>query len=838
DPKTMIESSNFMADNPGIYQGEDLAALKEQFPMFAMAGKEFNINSAMVLSFKAQNTTCLLVLGNSATQSFQEDQFNLIQLLLPQIILAFSNLLNYESLREQEAVRSLQLQVNNILMGHTNREDFALALAEVINKTVPCERFVVRTWAGDVNLGYRIPLKRKEDGTFERFSEWPMVEHSEQNPQDMIKGSTFMVDKPGIYQGDDHKKLREQFPLFALGAKMFEVYSSMVFTMKVDNKTCLMILGNKAEVSFNQSQYEQIQTLVPQITLAFENLFKYEKLKEEERERNTQLGIMTAFNSQGELEEMALEAIARINDFIPFEYWLFVSDIPALGPKSVRLATKSERRFYDIFGEELLKKIDYPGLVASEFVQRNRPLFEKPKVWVDEEFDKLQKAEPYYAAIHKNLSVKSLVTIPVSAFGKYESMIMMGSTRRYAFSEEDLQAVVRILPYLSMIHQQYHAMEKIQNLTKQLEMEKDYLVEEIKSNYNFEEIIGTHHVMKDVFRQISQVSNTDSTVLVLGETGTGKELIARAIHNQSPRKDKVLIKVNCASLPAQLIESELFGHEKGSFTGALEKRIGKFELANGGTIFLDEMGELPLELQAKLLRVLQEKEIERIGGKQTIPLDVRIIAATNRDLETEVAEGRFRSDLFYRLNVFPIHLPPLRERSEDIPMLITHFFQKYSKKMKRPIRSIKDEVLQEMIHYEWPGNIRELENVIEQAVIVGDSNSIKLRRPVRKNGGHTGKKVPNTQATQSTETFQEEEIYRVLKMTKGKITGPEGAAAILDMRPAKIEEFERRWILDALQKTAGRIRGENGAAELIGIKPTTLEARVKKLKIGKAEIFK
>jgi transcriptional regulator with GAF, ATPase, and Fis domain len=256
------------------------------------------------------------------------------------------------------------------------------------------------------------------------------------------------------------------------------------------------------------------------------------------------------------------------------------------------------------------------------------------------------------------------------------------------------------------------------------------LQEEVKTGANFEEMIGTSPQLREVFKSIEQVAPTDLTVLILGETGTGKELIARALHNRSSRKGKALIKVNCAALPPQLIESELFGHEKGSFTGATEKRIGKFELANGGTIFLDEIGELPLELQPKLLRVLQEKEIERIGGRGLIPCDVRIIAATNRNLQGEVAANRFRADLYYRLRVFPIQLPALCERKEDLLPLATHFLQKAAKKLGKRLDRLSEASLQQMYTYHWPGNIRELEHLLERAAVMSVSPVVSLAEPL------------------------------------------------------------------------------------------------------------
>lgn len=293
---------------------------------------------------------------------------------------------------------------------------------------------------------------------------------------------------------------------------------------------------------------------------------------------------------------------------------------------------------------------------------------------------------------------------------------------------------------------------------------------------------------------VSNVASSDSTVLILGETGTGKELIARAIHQCSPRREKLMIKVNCAALPAHLIESELFGHEKGSFTGATERRIGKFELANDSTLFLDEIGEMPFELQVKLLRVLQEREIERIGGKTVIRTDVRVIAATNRNLPKEIEAGRFRSDLYYRLNVFPITLPPLRERMEDIPALVSHFVEVFNRKTGKSIAGVAAKAIQGMMLYSWPGNVRELEHVIERSVLMTQGNTIK----------------------------------EIILPKPDKRTLPANETATKSLK-----QIERDHILAALKRSNGKVGGEGGAAEILNMPPTTLHSRIKKLGIKK-----
>jgi transcriptional regulator with GAF, ATPase, and Fis domain len=336
------------------------------------------------------------------------------------------------------------------------------------------------------------------------------------------------------------------------------------------------------------------------------------------------------------------------------------------------------------------------------------------------------------------------------------------------------------------------ALTEVSQLKNQLYEENVYLKEEIKLEHNFAEIVGQSDAIKYVLFKIEQVAHTDTTVLIMGETGTGKELVARAIHSESRRKDRPLVKVNCAALSASLIESELFGHEKGSFTGAAARKIGRFELAHGATIFLDEIGELPLGLQVKLLRVIQEGEFERLGSSKTIKADVRIIAATNRKLEEEVQKGQFREDLFYRLNVFPITVPPLKQRSEDIPILVEHFVSRLSKKLGKEITSIPPAALSTLRDYSWPGNIRELANVVERAVINTQGAVLRI--------------VDHFEAAQTVE---------------------------LELSKKTLEEMEREYITGILSETGWRIEGPNGAAKVLGLNPSTLRTRMVKLGIQK-----
>ncbi|HXX44186.1 MAG TPA: sigma 54-interacting transcriptional regulator [Candidatus Acidoferrales bacterium] len=372
--------------------------------------------------------------------------------------------------------------------------------------------------------------------------------------------------------------------------------------------------------------------------------------------------------------------------------------------------------------------------------------------------------------------VKSGCWVPLSGREGPLGTLDLFSRRPDAFSEDDVPRLLQLAGQIAVALDNALAYQRLADLNVRLAKEKLYLEAELRTHASFEEIIGGSTALKRVLKQIETVAPTDSTVLILGETGTGKERLARAVHDLSPRRDRPFVKVNCASVPAGLLESELFGHEKGAFTGAIAQRIGRFELAHQGTLFLDEVGEIPLDLQPKLLRVLQEKQFERLGNSRTMTTDVRIVAATNRDLGKLVASGQFRSDLYYRLSVFPVIVPPLRDRAEDIPMLVHYFLSKFSKSMGKSIQSVPQETMQALSRYPWPGNVRELEHVIERAVILSPGPELRIPRTDLAYGSEV---VPKPSAT--LHDMERDHIIRVLRETKGKIGGPGGAAERLGM---------------------------------------------------------
>ena len=396
------------------------------------------------------------------------------------------------------------------------------------------------------------------------------------------------------------------------------------------------------------------------------------------------------------------------------------------------------------------------------------------------------------APLWNALGVVGVAGYPLEVHGELIGAI--GYLARRTITRDEFEVLGIFADQAAMAIKSAYLFRDLARAKDRLEIENVYLQDERRGDAAFDHIIGQSGSLRAVLRKVRQVSEVETTVLVMGETGTGKELIARAIHEASPRKDRPLIKINCGAIPQGVIESELFGHEKGAFTGAIQKRIGRFELADKGTLFMDEVGELPLDTQVKLLRVLQEQEFERVGSTKPMRVDVRLISATNRDLEQEVSEGRFRSDLFYRLNVFPIRIPPLRERPGDIPVLVEYFLAQFQRKMAKPLKGVTPETLDQLQRYAWPGNIRELQNVLERACVLATGPIISLGETLRSSVPTSGTAAPSTRQPLLT-----------------------------------LEESERAHIRRALAVADGRVHGANGAAEMLGINPSTLRSRMQKL---------
>jgi formate hydrogenlyase transcriptional activator len=567
--------------------------------------------------------------------------------------------------------------------------------------------------------------------------------------------------------------------------------------------TGFMTLASRRTPNLTAADEKLLEKIGSLMAIAVANTLAFEEVARREQERTLQLNITNALLSIKQREPLFRAVAEALSQVVRFDYFGlrvqragrqerfegFAEFSRAADENAVLLALDPHR-------QHGLNQLD-----TSTMYHQLNDLLESPGLYTADAFRDLARRYPLMRSVYEAYGTRAMLIVPIWQRADGAAVLILASSNPLAFRPEDLATVLALTPQIALALENLFAFEQIEELKAQVEQERTYLVDEINTSARFGAdsgaFIGNGPALQRVQLRISQVAPTDTTVLISGETGTGKELVARELHNVSPRHARALVKLNCAALPAQLIESELFGHEKGAFTGAVERRIGKFELANGGTIFLDEIGELPLDLQAKLLRVLQEREFERVGGTKVLHSDARVIAATNRVLAYEVAAGRFRADLYYRLNVFPIELAPLRERREDIEPLLRHFVQHLSKRLGKPPRQVRPADLAALQVYAWPGNIRELEHVLEQAIIVSQGAFLEF-------AGFAA--APLALAV--------------------------GAASAPTFAPLKtLKDQERDHILAALTRTGGRVSGVQGAALLLDINPKTLEARMKKLGI-------
>lgn len=522
--------------------------------------------------------------------------------------------------------------------------------------------------------------------------------------------------------------------------------------------------------------------------------YRHEHSRESRYRRENQLVLqLEAIGGQHiPWKEKLLQTGKQLQPEIPFDYWAIGFNEPERSERCISFLRIGFNEYQTIGIPELatitgIQPGELKKILAGIGKERVAAILNS------DEFENRTPKPSLNYLVWSTFNQRSLLSFPLLLENGETCSLLFFSRRPDAYNSDHLAMLYRLQAILAKNIGVTRVIENIP--TSQIAHENIYIPDP-----RFEGIIGHCHLLLNVFDQMAQVAPFDTSVLILGESGTGKEKIAECIHQLSARKQKALVKVNCAALPATLIESELFGHEKGSFTGATDKRIGKFEQANGGTIFLDEIGEMPVDLQVKLLRVLQEKEIEPVGGRSSFKVDVRIIAATNRNLEKEVAEGRFRLDLYYRLNVFPILIPPLRDRKEDIPALADHFMGIYNRKSGKKITGVSDRVLKQMMAYAWPGNIRELEHVIERSVLLTKGSVIEeISLPVMSMGSD----VPS-------------EVSARLKT---------------------IHENERDHIISVLKKCNGKIWGEGGAAQLLDIPPTTLKSKMIKLGINREDFI-
>ncbi len=788
-----VYSTIMQSEEPVLFTVAELA-LQSNIPSYVEFWKLSGFQEVVCVALRADGE----FVGAANFYSLGKSPINLKSDLLKAVcaLLAVkvANIKAYEEIEEREREKSILLALSNDIASPGNPDDFFEAVISRIKTIFSVDSFAI----SQIN----------EDGkTYRAFDLGDQYRAVDPVLYDKFITGTYNVSDSvysTIMQSDDPVLFKVEELLLQPGIPPYIEFwerAGVKEVVCVALRAAGQFVGAANFYSLGKSPINLksglLKAVCAQLAVKVANIKAYGELEEREREKSILLSISNEIAGLKNRDDFFDVVLAQLKNIFAFDRFIITyihEDGKTYGVFKVdEQYNIMVNNLFRSSSPEKLKMADNP--IYSVGMQSDEPLL------ID--VDDLPPTKDMFTltGLWRTYGVKQVLQVPLRVGGKTiagasfhyfnKTTINVKSSLLKGVCAQLGVAVSNILANEKVLYQ----LAEINKYKLQLEDERTYLKEEIENAHNYTEIVGESPEIKKVFRLVTQVAYSDSTVLILGETGTGKELIARAIHNSSTRKNKLMIKVNCAALPANLIESELFGHEKGSFTGAIDKRIGKFELANNGTLFLDEIGELTADVQAKLLRALQEKEIERVGGKNTIKVDVRIIAATNRDLEKLMDEGKFRSDLYYRLNVFPITIPPLRNRREDIPQLVSYFILHYAKKAGKKINTISNSVLDELTKYDWPGNIRELEHLIERSVLLASTDTIKeVNLPRRKKSANPA--------------IGQDDI--VIKT---------------------IDENEKEHILRTLKYTKGRIGGAGGAAELLGLPTSTLNSRIKKLRI-------
>jgi formate hydrogenlyase transcriptional activator len=764
-------------------------------------------SSGLEVSYHLPLTTSLTRLGELAF-AFKDDGINLpeyelqfMQRVADQVALAIENALNFDEVRRAHLQLERKNKQRQLLLEITNNVVSNLELKEVLQAVASSVRQVVSAALVAVALpdetGTRLRIEALEapggKGLLTKGLSVPIV--------GSVAGKCFLDRTPITNRGIDPENYTPEMYHRVMGEGLL----SQCFVPFVSRGQSLGVIGiaRSTEDGFSAEEIEFLQHVASQITIGLENAFNYETARQAERDRKQErdrlqllMDLTNHLANNLELPDLLQAVATSVRDLMQCDIVTvhlpspdrktlkaYALDFPgtdwelkALHKDAARIRRTAEERHTPVEGSSLHgqvfrtgKPISTPRLDPSEF--------------------------PLEAKFLTREGLAGGCVVPMILRGRVVGNLALGRREEKAFTEDEVEFLMQFGAQVAVAIENALAYREISDLKERLAQEKLYLEDEIRSEINFEEIIGQTPGLRAALKRVETVAPSDATVLILGETGTGKELVARAIHEASRRKGKTFVKLNCAAIPTGLLESELFGHERGAFTGAIAQKVGRMELANGGTLFLDEVGDIPLELQPKLLRALQEREFERLGGVRTQKVDVRFLAATHRNLQEMIGENQFRSDLFYRLNVFPITIPPLRERKDDIPRLIRYFVSKHAKKMDKQIETIPAQAMSKLQAWHWPGNVRELENFVERSVILTSGPVLH---------------VPLTEL----ESADGEQYARPV------ITGT-------------LRDSEREYIMKALKECNGMIAGPNGAAARLGLKRTTLQSKMKKLGLSK-----
>jgi formate hydrogenlyase transcriptional activator len=780
----------FRTQQPVIVGGRDETV---RFPIAYSLMQRIDAESFCMLPL----TTIVRPLGtmafaSRAPRAFDESELEFLQLVVRQVAVAVDNVLHDEKavaaqtqLSRQRDRLGLLLEVSESIASHHNLNELMRDLAQRLPRVVPFD-YINLTLHDPVRNVMRLHLLSSPYDT--------TVHEGFELPIDSPAGLTWTTQLPVVI---DDVAAETRFPqtVQILEENAVRSWCSVPLTTAL-RRLGSMGFGNTTLRVYPAADLNFMRQVANQVAVAVDNVLHDEsahaaqQLLTRERDRlRLLLEVNNAVVSHLDLDAVFCAVSACLRRVIPHDGSSLLTYEAETGRFRIHVMRFGRN---DSFIEEGRIPDDGDALspAAIAIAGRRTMLFNEQDL-------REHAARSDAAARVLAQGVKSFCCVPLVSHDRVVGALMIGSFETDAFSPEHVELLEQVSPQVAIALENGLAYRQIAELKEKLNSEKLYLEDEIRTEQNFDEIVGQSAALKQALEQISIVAPTDSTVLIRGETGTGKELIARAIHNLSGRRSRTFVKLNCAAIPTGLLESELFGHERGAFTGAIGQKIGRFELANGGTLFLDEVGDIPLELQSKFLRVLQEQEFERLGGTRTIHVDIRLVAATNRDLAAMVADKQFRSDLFYRLNVFPIVSPPLRERKEDIVPLVRYFTQKLARRMNKRIETISSESLTALSRYHWPGNIRELENLIERAVIL--SRGSRLEVPLGE------------------------------LEDPGKGDPPDAARPL-----TTLEEAEREHIRQALQQAHWVVGGASGAAARLGMKRTTLQSKMEKLGIHRS----
>jgi formate hydrogenlyase transcriptional activator len=757
-----------------------------------------NLNSLCVLPLTTAGRR-LGALGFACKQpgSYDSKDVDLLQLVANQLAVALDNALNYEAAlaaqqrlaRERDCL-GLLLEVSESIASHRDLDEMFRDLGQRLPRIVPFDYINLLLHDPEREVMRLHVLAAPESGTIRPGMELPVDETS--------AGLVWKTQQPLTVED---VATETRFPRLMSQLRENDVasYCTVPLTTAL-RRLGAMSFGNLQRRAYQEAEINFMQQVAKQVAVAVDNVLHDESARSGQeqltRERDRMrllLEVNNAVVSHLDLDELFTAVSACLRKVIPHD------------SSGLVLCDQETRRYrvhvlHFATNESFIEE----GQIESDGCLKSPATIavttRKPAVFAEKELKALAAESPcaqYFLAE----GVKVFCSIPLLSHERTLGALTVARYGEDMFSPQDIELLSEVAKQVAIAVENAQAYRELTELKDKLAKEKVYLEEEVRTEYSFAEIVGHSDTLKRTLKAVETVAPTDSVVLILGETGTGKELIARAIHNLSARRERTLVKLNCAAIPSGLLESELFGHEKGAFTGAVERRTGRFEVAHKGTLFLDEVGDIPLELQPKLLRVLQEQEFERLGSSRTVRTDVRVIAATNRDLAQMVADNQFRADLYYRLNVFPVRIPPLRERPEDIPLLVAYFVQHHARRLNKRIESIPTEAMNALQRHTWAGNVRELENFIERAVIITRGSHLQIP----------------------------------LAELEAEAAANGGGKMALPARLVSMEEMERSHIEEVLRHTGGQIGGSGGAAEILGLPVSTLRSRMKKLGIRFAQ---